>query len=95
MTSAPAMTTRWRWPPDSSCGKRTAKCEAGRRPAASSAAKTFASRSAAGPDAVDDERLGHEVEDRLLRVQRLVRVLEDELDAPPIVAQAPSSPRPR
>ena len=20
MTSAPAMTTRWRWPPDSSCG---------------------------------------------------------------------------
>ena len=31
-------------------------------------------------EAVDDQRLGDEVEDRLLRVQRLVRVLEDHPD---------------
>ena len=36
---------------------------------------------------VDDQRLGHEVADRLLRVERLVRVLEDELDPPSVVAQ--------
>ena len=43
-------------------------------------------------DAVDGERLGHEVEDRLLRVQRLVRVLEDELDPPPVVPQRSRCP---
>ena len=54
---------------------------------------TFASRSAARPDVVDDERLGDEVADRLLRVERLVRVLEDELDPPPVAAQLLLAPQ--
>ena len=45
------------------------------------------------PMPVDDERLGHEVADRLLRVQRLVRVLEDELDPPPVVPQLACAPQ--
>ena len=36
---------------------------------------------------VDLERLGDEVVDRLLRVERLVRVLEDDLDASPVRAE--------
>ena len=87
-TSAPAITTRWRWPPESSCGKRKAKSGAGRSPAASIASRTRRSRSLArGAMPLDHERLGHEVEDRLLGVQRLVRVLEDELDAAPVSPQ--------
>ena len=43
--------------------------------------------------AVDDQRLGDEVVDRLLRVERLVRVLEDDLDPPPVARQAPSTPQ--
>ena len=45
MTSAPAMTTRCRWPPDSSCGKRAANSSAGSSPTASSAARTRFRRS--------------------------------------------------
>jgi hypothetical protein len=37
--------------------------------------------------AVDDQRLGDEIVDRLLRVEGLVRVLEDDLDPAPVVAQ--------
>ena len=81
------MTTRWRWPPDSSCGKRNAKSVAGRSPAASSAATTRPRARRAVADPVDVERLGDEVVDRLLRIERLVRVLEDDLDAPPVGAQ--------
>ena len=44
-------------------------------------------------DVVDDQRLLDELADRVLRVQRLVRVLEDELDAPPVGAQAPRAPQ--
>ena len=47
---------------------------------------------AAVADAVDLERLGDEVVDGLLRVERLVRVLEDELDAAPVARAAPWSP---
>ena len=87
-TSAPAMTTRWRWPPDSSCGIAARESAAGRRPAASSAADDplvpLAPRS---PMPLTIERLRDEVVDRLLRVERLVRVLEDELHAPAVVAQ--------
>ena len=43
-------------------------------------------------DLLDLERLGHEVVDRLLRVERLVRVLEDQLDAAPVVAQPAAAP---
>ena len=66
---------------------------AGRRPAASSADQH--PRLAVGQrvrELVDLERLGHEVVDRLLRVQRLVRVLEDELDPPAVRLAGPSSP---
>ena len=44
-TSAAAITTRWRWPPDSSCGYRSQKRAAGRNPAFSSAAAAIAVRS--------------------------------------------------
>ena len=86
------MTTRWRWPPDSSCGKRYAKSDAGRRPAASSAAKTARLALRAFGQAVDRERFGDEVEDGLLRIERLVGVLEDELDPPSILAAASRRP---
>ena len=49
---------------------------------------TFASRSRARRRCLlTIERLGHEVADRVLRVERLVRVLEDQLDPPPVGAQ--------
>ena len=41
------------------------------------------------------EVLGDELADGLLGVQRLVRVLEDELDAAPVVAQGAGAPQPR
>ena len=49
-----------------------------------------------GPaDVVDLERLGHEVVDRLLWIERLVGVLEDELDAATIGAQPADAPEVR
>ena len=56
---------------------------------------TFACAFGRRPDVVDDERLGDEVADRLLRVERLVRVLEDELDPAPVVAQLLLAPQRR
>src|SRR4029079_950024 len=44
-------------------------------------------------DAIDLERLGDEVVDRLLRVERLVRVLEDELDPASVVVQPAHAPQ--
>ena len=41
---------------------------------------------------VDLERLGHEVVDRLLRVERLVWVLEDDLDPPAVLAELRHAP---
>ena len=96
MTRAPAITTRWRCPPDSSWGKRKANSRAGRSPADSMRLEDAPlAVDQGGRHAVDHERLGHEVEDRLLRVQRLVRVLEDQLDAPPVGAQRAHAPQRR
>ena len=93
MTSAPAMTTRWRWPPDSSCG--IAAEEVGRRAEPGGLERGHDLRLALGSGcrSVDDQRLGHEVTDRLLRVERLVRVLEDDLDPPPVRQRAGSHRR--
>ena len=67
---------------------RTRTTRAGRSPADSSASNTR-SRSLVrlAREAVDHQRLGDEVEDRLLRVQRLVRVLEDHPDPGPVALQ--------
>jgi hypothetical protein len=44
-------------------------------------------------DAVDDQRLGHERLDALLRIQRLVWILEHDLDASPVRAQPGHAPQ--
>ena len=55
--SAAAMPTRWRWPPDSSCGRRSASDAC--RPTRSSRRATRSSRSSAAADGVRVERLAH------------------------------------
>ena len=71
-TSAPAITTRWRWPPESSCGYRRKKRSGGRKPALARAREpTSCSSGSLRPavDAVDAQPLGHDLVDRLARVQ--------------------------
>ena len=48
MTSAAAIATRWRWPPESSCGYRSRNASAGERPTVSSASAMRRSRSLRG-----------------------------------------------
>ncbi len=70
------------------------KSVAGRRPADFERGDDLGLAVVCRPDVVDREWLGHEVVDGLLRVEGLVRVLEDDLDPSPVVAQGPRAPRP-
>ena len=75
---------------------RVAERELGGRPEAGRLEGREDPRLAVAPrrgETVDLERLGHEVVDGLLRVQRLVRVLEDELDPPAVAAQRLGGPQ--
>ena len=80
------MATRWRSPPDSSPGKRDAVRDGSRTCSSSSAS----SRSRLGAvDATQDPRRPHDrLADAMARIERLVGVLEDDLDPPPVVAGA-------
>ena len=79
--SARAIATRWRWPPDSSRGKRRAT--AGGRPTSSSSSATLAAALVAAGEAVHAQRLADRRADGQARVQRRERVLEDHLDPAP------------
>jgi hypothetical protein len=76
------MATRWRWPPENSCGYL---------PKARPSRPTFSSRAIArtllalgqvGADAVDGHRLDQRLADGEARVQAGIGVLEHDLDAP-------------
>ena len=54
--SARAIATRWRWPPESSCGYLAAICSAGTRPTVSQQLVDALSTCAARHDAVDPQR---------------------------------------
>ena len=73
------MPMRCRWPPENSCGKRFA-CS-GLRPTVRRSSSTRSLPSRPPVDAVDPQRLGDDVAHRHARVQRRVRVLEDDLHA--------------
>ena len=89
--SARAIATRWRSPPESSPGKRSAMrggqphaLEQPRRPRPrASRARRGRAASRAGPR--------DRVADAVARVERVVRVLEDDLDAPARLARAAAS----
>ena len=70
------MATRWRWPPESWCGKRKRK----RGPRPTSCERLHDAVLPVG-EAVDGERLGERRVDGVARVQRRVGVLEDHLHA--------------
>ncbi len=78
---APAMSTRWRCPPETSCGYRRRYRSGGRRPARASASATSVGSSPA--HLVDADPLGDRLVDRVTRVQRARRVLEDHLHPAP------------
>ena len=78
------MATRWRWPPESSAGRRAAS-------SAGSATRSMSRRArlGAGPSVADAEvaqRLGDDLGHRLPRIERRERVLVHELHAPPELA---------
>ncbi len=76
--SARAMPMRWRWPPENSCGNRSAAD--GSRPTSASSSRASAVR-LGRRRAVDDRPLGDHVHHALARVERAVRVLEHHLHA--------------
>ena len=80
---ARASTARCFWPPERSVGYLSANCDAGARPTRSSASATRRSRSALPVgDPVEAQRVADRGADRHRRVQRCVRVLEDDLQPP-------------
>ena len=76
-----AIITRWRWPPESSCGKARAERSGSGRP--TSARSSIAAPAPAGPveGAVGLEGFGDLVGDPHHRVERGHRLLEDHADA--------------
>jgi hypothetical protein len=74
---APAITTRWRWPPDSSWGRRG---RTARRAQAAAGQGVGDQRLLVALDAVDAQALGHRLVHRLARVEGPGGVLEDQLD---------------
>jgi hypothetical protein len=77
ITIAPAITTRWRWPPDTSCGYRGRTAPGGRRPARLRRRATVPPRPRHPGDA---QPLGDDLVDGLPRVEGSGRILEDHLD---------------
>ena len=78
-TRLAAIATRCRWPPESSCGKRSTKSSAGASPTCSSAWSTALAPLGARADPVDDERLRDGRRHAEARIERLVRILVDDL----------------
>ena len=78
LASAMAIMTRWRWPPESWCGKASSRVLGlgGGRPARSSSS-VRARAAARGQALVQDQDLVHLLLDRVQRVQRGHRLLED------------------
>jgi hypothetical protein len=76
------MATRCRCPPDSSCGNRVAKSSAGETHLLE---RVLYEKLPLGPrrDRMDDERLGHRRGYAETRVERLVRILVDDLHPSP------------
>ena len=79
--SAIAIAARWRIPPDSSCGKRSAR--AAGIPTDSSSSPVRARAAEPLRDAVQLERLDDLAADRLHRVERVHRALEHDRDVHP------------
>ena len=92
--SARAIATRWRWPPDSSCGNFAAMTSGGTSPTASSSSSARSRTLALGDEPVDPKRPRNVVLDPLDGVERGERVLEDHLDVRAVAAEAatPSDP---
>ena len=86
-TSADAIATRCRWPPESSCGKRSRNSSAGREPGALERLAHALGALLLVAHAVDHERLGHGVAHAVARVERLVGILEHDLRLAPQRAQ--------
>ncbi len=94
-TSAAAIATRCRWPPESSCGKRSRKSSAGERPGALERLAHALGALLRVADAVDHERLGHGVPHAVARVERFVRGpgTRSAPRAAPAAARAPRAER--
>ena len=75
---ARAIATRWRWPPENSRGQALGGV-GGQADLVEQVARPASSPSAEATPR-DRERLGEDLLDRHRRVQRRVRVLEDDLD---------------
>ena len=75
------MPMRWRWPPENSCGKRSA-CSGG-SPTRSSRSRTRALDVAATGHAVQFHRLADDLAHALAGIQRRVGILEDHLHLAP------------
>ncbi len=72
------MPSRWRWPPENSCGYL--RMCSGRSPTRSNRAAIRAARAAAFGEAVVGQRLADDLARGLARVERGVGVLEDDLE---------------
>ena len=82
MMIARAITARCFCPPERSDGYLSMNCSAGASPTVSSTSATRCRYSFAGGELVDLQRMPDGLLDRHRRVERRVRILEDDLHAP-------------
>jgi hypothetical protein len=81
MTSAMAITTRWRMPPESWCGYSLARCAGAGMPTVSSILTGAVPRLAFGAGAVNPHHLGDLIANGEDGIQSRHRLLEDHRDA--------------
>ena len=79
------MAMRWRWPPENSCGSRSAI--SGDSPTLRNRSATRSRASFRGASAVHDDRLRDRRADALARIEARERVLKNHLHAPAHLAQ--------